>query len=169
MRALLISAVLSATLITAHAQQQEQKLLDRLLKPEMSLENSAQGKQFTAGGATIDKQARTKSFYVRDRRAEKQFVTGNFSTKRFRTSSSRYQQQEANVATQTKIQKVDTPYPAPGFRGVGAARESDKMVETSNYRETRPFLGRGKSQKALSQQDRPLTIDEVRELLNKNK
>jgi hypothetical protein len=72
---------LSATLITAHAQQQEQKLLDRLLKPEMSLENSAQGKQFTAGGATIDKQARTKSFYVRDRRAEKQFVTGNFSTK----------------------------------------------------------------------------------------
>ena len=79
-RALLVSAVLSATIITAHAQQQEQKLLDRLLKPEMSLENSAQGKQFTAGGATIGKQARTKSFYVRYRRAEKQFVTGDFST-----------------------------------------------------------------------------------------
>ena len=33
----------------------------------------------------------------------------------------------------------------------------------------RPFLGQGKSQKALSAQDRPLTIEQVRELLNKNK
>jgi hypothetical protein len=168
-RVLLISAVLATAVITARAQQQEQKLLDRLLKPNTALENSAQGKQFTAGGATIAKKARTKWFYVRNRRAEKQFVTGDFGTKPFRTSSSRYQRQEATVATQTTIPKIDTPYPAPGYRGIRAAPESDAAVETSDYRDTRPFLVRGKSQKALSQQDRPLTVDEVRELLNKNK
>ena len=33
----------------------------------------------------------------------------------------------------------------------------------------RPFLAEGKSQKWLHAQDHPLSIDEVRELLNKNK
>ena len=169
MRTLLLSAVFAATIGTARAQQQEQKLLDRLLKPDISLESNLQTKQFTTGGAALEKKARTKSFYVRDRRAEQQFVTGNFRTKTFGTNESRYQRQEANVASRTTIAKLDTPYPAPGYGGVRAARESDKAVEVSNYRDTRPFLVRGKSQKSLSAQDRPLTIDEVRELLNKNK
>jgi hypothetical protein len=42
-------------------------------------------------------------------------------------------------------------------------------MAASDYPGTRPFLAHGKSQKALSAQDRALTIDEVRELLNKNK
>ena len=169
MRALLFSAVLAATIVSARAQQQEQKLLDRLLKPDTSLESNLQKKQFTAGGATLEKKARTKSFFVRDRRAEKQFVTGNFRTKPFGTNESRYQRQEANIASRTAIAKLDTPYPAPGYGGVRVDRESDQAVEVSNYRDTRPFLVKGKSQKSLSAQDRPLTIDEVRELLNKNK
>jgi hypothetical protein len=168
-RALLFSAVFAATIITARAQQQEQKLLDRLLKPDMSLESNLQTKQFTAGGATIEKRARTKSFYVRDRRAEKRFVTGDFRTKQFGTRKSRYQQQEASVATRTAIAKLERPYPTPGYGGVRTAAEDDKELDVSPYADTRPFLGRGKSQKSLSAQDRPLTIDEVRELLNKNK
>ena len=168
-RTLLYLALVAAMTITARAQQQEQKLLDRLLKPDMSLESNLQQKQFTAGGATLDKKARTKSFYVRDRKAEKQFVTGNFTTKEFGTKRSRYEQQEANVTSRTTIAKLETRYPAPGYGGVRAARESDKTVEVSDYRDTRPFLVRGKSQKSLSAQDRPLTIDQVRELLNKNK
>jgi hypothetical protein len=58
-RTLLVSAVLAAMTRSAHAQQQEQKLLDRLLKPDMSLESNLQQKQFTTGGATLDKKART--------------------------------------------------------------------------------------------------------------
>lgn len=169
MRALLISAVVAATVITARAQQHEQKLLDRLLKPDMSLESNLQTKQFTTAGATLDKKARTKSFYVRDRSAEKQFVTGNFRAKEFGTAESRYQRQEADVRSRTTIAKLDASYPSHGYRGVRAARDSDKAAEVSEYRDTRPFLVRGKSQKSLSAQDRPLTIDQVRELLNKNK
>jgi hypothetical protein len=64
--------------------------------------------------------------------------------------------------------------PMKGFetkkaRGVSTNAYSAKKYATRDFAGNRPFLGQGKSQKALHAQDRPLTIDEVRELLNKNK
>ena len=38
-----------------------------------------------------------------------------------------------------------------------------------DYADNRPFLGEGTRQEILSQEDKPLTIDEVRELLNKSR
>ena len=46
---------------------------------------------------------------------------------------------------------------------------SGKKVASSEFTGSRPFLDKGKSQKAISQHDTPLTIEQVRELLNKNK
>ena len=143
--------------------------MERLLKPDMSLQNSVQEKQFVPRGSTTTKQARTKEFYVRERKPEKSFFTRLFGAKSFSTKNSRYESMQANTATRTRIAKADVPYATAAYRGVDAARESDKTVEVSEYSGTRSFLIEGKSQKALSQQDRPLTIDEVRELLNKNK
>ena len=143
--------------------------MDRLLKPDMSLQNSAQEKQFIPRGSTTPKQARTKEFYVRERKPEKSFFTRLFGTKSFSTKNSRYEKMQASTATRTRIAKADVPYATAAYRGVDAARESDQAAEVSEFSGTRPFLIQGKSQKALSQQDRPLTIDEVRELLNKNK
>ena len=54
-------------------------------------------------------------------------------------------------------------------RGVSTNAHSRKNTPLAISPVTGPFLGQGKSQKALHAQDRPLTIDEVRELLNKNK
>ena len=143
--------------------------MDRLLKPDMSLQNSVGEKQFVARGSTTTKQARTKEFYVRERKPEKSFFTRLFGTKNFNTKNARDQEMQASIATRTRIAKVDTPYTTAAYRDVETARESDKAVEVSEYGGTRPFLIQGKSQKALSQKDRPLSIDEVRELLNKNK
>ena len=143
--------------------------MDRLLKPDMSLQNSVGEKQFVARGSTTTKQARTKEFYVRERKPEKSFFTRLFGTKNFNTKNARYQEMQASIATRTRIAKVDTPYTTSAYRDVEAARESDRAVEGSEFSGTRPFLIQGKSQKALSQKDRPLTIDQVRELLNKNK
>ena len=143
--------------------------MDRLLKPDMALQNPQGEKQFLARGSTTTKQARTKEFYVPTGRFEKQFQTGAFRTKEFGTGASRYQDSEAKLRTRTEIAKTDVPYSTAAYRHVDAAREGSKTVEVSEVRGTRPFLIEGKSQKALSQKDRPLTIDEVRELLNKNK
>ena len=54
-------------------------------------------------------------------------------------------------------------------RGVRDAPQSDKKITNRTYAENRPFLDEGKSQKSLNQQNAPLTIEQVRELLNKNK
>ena len=170
-RAFLVFVALTGAAVgSARAQQQEQKLLDRLLKPDMALQNRSYDQKFVPPDATVDRKARTKTFYVADRRAEKQFVTGSFATDGFTTATSRYQHTEAGTPTRNSIADLNAPYSTASYRGVRAAHESDKAIETSEFAgATRPFLGRGKSQKSLSAQDTPLTIDQVRELLNKNK
>ena len=154
---------------SASAQEQERKLMDRLLKPDMALQNHQQEKQFVARGSTTTKQARTKDFYVPGRRFEKQFGTGAFRTKEFGTKASRDQGFQANLPSRTQILKTDVPYSTAAYRHADAAREQANTIDGSEFSGTRPFLIEGKSQKVLSQKDRPLTIDEVRELLNKNK
>lgn len=153
----------------AHAQEQERKLMDRLLNPDMSLQNPVQQKEFTVRGTTSTKQAPSKTFYVAERRPEKRFSAGAVRTKDFSTKASRYQEAQATLSTRTEIAKADVPYEAAAYRGTRSARDANKNAAVSEFDGTRPFLIQGKSQKALSQQDRPLTIDEVRELLNKNK
>jgi len=90
--------------------------------------------------------------------ADRQAPTSTFSSRSYTTKS----------ATEP------TAPPMKGFetkkaRGVSTNAYSAKKYATRDFAGNRPFLGQGKSQKALHAQDRPLTIDEVRELLNKNK
>jgi hypothetical protein len=153
----------------AQAQEQERKLIDRLLRPDTTLQNPIEQKQFTVRGTTRTKQAHTKSFYVPERRPEKSFFGRMFRTKSFGTKNSRYQDAQANLSTRTQIANTDVPYETAAYRDLAPARDATKTAEVTEFAGTRPFLIQGKSQKALSQQDRPLTIDQVRELLNKNK
>jgi hypothetical protein len=169
-RAILAASVFALAFVaSATAQEQERKLIDRILKPDMSLQNSVQEKQFVARGATATRQAPTKEFYVRERKPEKSFFTRVFGTKNFNARNSRYQNMQASLATRTRIAKADVPYSTAAYRDVEPAREAEKAVEVSEFSGSRPFLIQGKSQKALSQKDTPLTIEQVRELLNKNK
>jgi hypothetical protein len=157
--------------LPARAQVQERKLIDRILKPDLSLNNSMQAKQFTVRGNTETKQARTKWFFLRKRSPEKQFAdVRSYDAKPFAARDQRFSTAEANLRTRGRIPNVGTPYPVPGYTGVKSAPEREKAVDSFAFAESsRPFLVRGKSQKALSQQDTPMTIDQVRELLNKNK
>ena len=55
-----------------HAQDQEKKLLDRLLKPDMALQNDAQNKKFVGdGSASINKRAHVGRFYVHQKPSSK--------------------------------------------------------------------------------------------------
>jgi hypothetical protein len=155
----------------ARAQEQERKLIDRVLKPDMSLNNDMQTKQFTVRNNTETKQARTKWFFLRKRSSEKQFAgVRDYNAKPFTPRHARFATAEANLHTRGRIPNADVAYPVPGYAGVKPLRERDKAVESFAFAEgSRPFLVRGKSQTALSQQDPQLTIDQVRELLNKNK
>ena len=60
-------------------------------------------------------------------------------------------------------------YASQTARGVRDAPQSGKKVASRAYPGNRPFLNQGTNQKSLNRQNEPLTIEQVRELLNKNK
>jgi len=169
-RMFLASMTLVSFLAMASAQEQERKLVDRLLRPNLSLENSSQGKQFAAPNVSLEKHSSTKNFYTPEKPAVQSFPAERaFSSPQFAVRHFRTRDLTANISTRSQLAKIDTVYAAPAAQPIHAAPESDRIVSTASFPGNRPFLDQGKSQKALSARNRPLTIEQVRELLNKNK
>ena len=145
--------------------------MDRLLKPDMALQNDAQNKKFTGdASASINKRASVGSFYVHQQTRTKDFSgTRDFATSRFYSQNyhaGRSAYEVSSRQTMTNSQFVHANQTASGVRN---APQSGKKVTSRAYPGNRPFLDEGKSQKSLNQKNAPLTIDQVRELLNKNK
>ena len=160
--------LLLVVLSYVHAQDQESKLVDRLLRPDTTLRNDAQNKQFSADGASINKKATVGTFYVQKKSNSKSFAgTRDFSARQFNSQSFQGTRSASGISSQQAI--GNSPYPTRSARGPRDAPQSDKKVASRPYAENRPFLEQGKSQKSLNRQNAPLTIEQVRELLNKNK
>jgi hypothetical protein len=159
-----------AAFSTARAQDQERKLIDRLLNPDMSLANRAQQKSFTTDRKAIDKPANVGTFYVQQKPAPSTYAgTRQFASDQFHARPFASGQKAANTSSRSEIQNAATTPQTPSARGVRETRDARKVAASRNYAGDRPFLERGKSQKSLDRHNAPMTIDEVRELLNKNK
>ncbi len=169
MRLLLALLCLTIGATASRAQEQENKLVDRLLKPDMTLANPAQNKQFNGTGSTpVDKKFEAKSFY-----------SGNEKTTKTFTGEKEYSSKSFTSAKFTRAEKAANASGEPTYAGlkfatgssslVRTAADQSKTASTRDYAGNRPFQGEGTRQKILSQQDKPLTIDEIRELLNKSK
>ena len=168
-RTILASGLVLLTATIAWAQEQDQKLLDRILKPNAALQNNVETKQFVAGGEVLTKRVQTKPFWMPRRMWEKKYAgVKEVRTKEFGTATSRFASKEANTTPRNKLTNVDKPIATTAYvtRDTG---DIGKTVNTTDYAGVRPFLVRGKAQGALDAQNRSLTIEEVRELLNKNK
>ena len=169
-KSLAISVSLLTALSCLRAQDQERKLVDRLLRPDMTLQSSEQKKKFIADGTSINKKARVGTFYVEKKSKSKTFLgtrelsIQQFGSRPFHGSRSAFQSSSQQAVGNSRL-----AYPTQSARGPRNASQSDKKVASRAYAENRPFLEQGKSQKSLNQQNAPLTIDQVRELLNKNK
>ena len=163
---LLVLIVLSCV----HAQEQESKLVDRLLRPDTTLRNNAQNKKFIADGASINKKATVGTFYVQEKSNSKSFSgTRDFSARQFNSQSFHGTRSASGISSQQAVGDSRPAYATRTARDVRDAPQSDKKVASRSYAGNRPFLDQGKSQKALNRQNPPLTIEQVRELLNKNK
>jgi hypothetical protein len=159
---------------TSLGQEQEGKLIDRILKPNTSLANSAQNKKFTgARVAAIDKPVSLRPFYSPKKTAPKTFVDDRvFTPRQFAARHFRAGDSTANISPRAQLKNSDTMVATPAATaGTQVASESTTTTTTAvrEYAGTRPFLDKGKSQKSLSAQNKPLTIEQVRELLNKSK
>ena len=163
MRLALLAAIL-VFVASAHGQQQERRLVDRLLEPNTRLENSQQHKQFNGAGAVTAASVSTRSLYVPEKKLSNSFA----GTRQFATSSFRARQFGTREAYLPSPRPVRS-YPTNQAREISAAHGVTRNSETRQFAGNRPFLEQGKSQKALHAQDRPLSIDDIRELLNKNK
>lgn len=154
------------------AQNQERKLIDRLLKPNTALANPAQNKKFAnTRPASFDKPVSLRSFYSPNKTApktfpdEREFTLRQFATRHFRAGDS-----AANVSPRSQLKDSDTMIATPAaIAGTRVAPERTRTTPVRDYAGTRPFLDKGKSQKSLSAQKKELTIEQVRELLNKSK
>lgn len=155
----------------AWAQEQENKLMNRLLRPDMSLANSAQDKKFTGTGATsVEKKFVAREFYSGHEPTTRSFPdTRDFAARKF--EGKKYSRAEkAADAKATGLAYAKTKFQTRDSSLVRTSSAEGKVAKTREYAESnRPFLGQGTRQKILSQQDQPLTIEEVRELLNKGK
>ena len=164
MRLSLLVLAFLALATVSYAQEQERKLVDRLLSPNTKLANSDQNKKFTGGLEAPTRSAATKFFYISEKKLNKTFVADRSApTTSFRTR--KYSTQAAVVPTLAPTRSYQTKQ----ARDISPSAYSTKKYATRDFAGNRSFLGQGKSQKALQAQDRALTIDEVRELLNKNK
>ena len=161
--------LLLAALSSVRGQDQERKLVDRLLKPDMSLQNEAQNKKFMADGASTNKRANVGTFYVQKRSTSKSFLAiGQFLARPF-TSHSYHSKRSVFEVSSEQPMGNSVAYASQTPRGVRDFPQSDKKIASRAYSENRPFLDGGKDQKSLNRQNAPLTIEQVRELLNKNK
>ena len=164
MRAILFAFAFLAFATASYGQEQERKLVDRLLNPDTKLSNADQNKTFNGGREAPTRSASTKTFYVSEKKLTKSFLadreapTSTFATRSYVTKS-------ATVPASPPMKGFETKK----GRNVSTNKYPTKNYATRDFAGNRPFLEQGKSQKALHAQDRPLTIDEVRELLNKNK
>jgi hypothetical protein len=156
------------------AQDQERKLIDRVLMPNTTLVNSAQNKTFgNTRTASFDKPVSLRSYYspreteAKSFQNDKVFTPRQFAARHFRAGDS-----NANVSSRSHLKNSDTMIAAPAATaGARVAPESTTTSPSSSreYSGSRPFLDQGKSQKSLAAQNKPLTIEQVRELLNRSK
>jgi hypothetical protein len=157
---------------SAFGQQQERGLMDRLLKADTSLANPAQNKKFTDRRvAAFDKTATTGSFYSPQKPVAKAFPEErNFTPRQFAARHFRAGDSAAYISSRSQLRKNDTVIATTAATaGTRVAPESNETTSVREYAGSRPFLDKGKSQKSLQTQNKPLTIEQVRELLNKSK
>ena len=146
-------------------------MVDRLLKPDMTLQNDAQNKKFGGdGSASINKRANFGTFFIHKKPASKNYSgTKDFSTTQFYSQTYRGGRHAYEVSSQQTFANSKASYASQTARGVRDAPQSGKKVASSPYAGNRPFLDQGTNQKSLNRKNEPLTIEQVRELLNKNK
>jgi hypothetical protein len=164
------SLLLLAAFSFARAQDQESKLVDRLLRPDMTLQNTAQKQTFiAAAGASINKQATVGTFYVEKKSNSKGFSgTRGFSAQQFNSQSFPGTRSASGISSQQAIGNSRPAYATRTARGTRDAPQSDKKVASRSYAGNRPVLDPGQSQQARHRQNAPHTIEQVREMLNNN-
>ena len=154
---------------TLCAQDQDRTLIDRLLRPNLHLQNREQGKVFRADSKVVASPVTAKAFGSGPVMKQNAFSDVRVAeTKEYRSPSN-----PANVSHRGFVQipevRARAQLASPSARELRSAYDANLEVSSRRFVDERVFRGEGKSQKSLNRQNPSLTIEQVRELLNKNK
>jgi hypothetical protein len=167
-RGLVILGLIACVVSPARAQDQERSLVDRLLKPNTTLQDSAQNKQFRAGGGSIEKRATVVAFNFENKTKPRKFADTRDVRSRDFNAHTFWDGKRKNNASDKRMDS-ESYAGASSVHPVREVYDQDRSARSREFADQRPFLDRGKSQKSLTRQNPPMTIEQVRELLNKNK
>lgn len=157
------------------AQQQERKLLDRIHRPDAQLTNPMQEKAFVGGGGLkIQDAASGRAAFAGVKSAPLKEFAGTRSflgVKNPWFGSRVFETKDASLSALGGLAKLDAAYPVRD----AATREFSMSKKSAGLDGAdvpiRPFLIRGEAQGALEQISdkvkKEMTIDDIRELLNK--
>ncbi len=178
-RPLLVFVLLASS---AFAQEQERKLADRISKPNMNMTfDTRQGgtgsKSFNSGKVATKGFGFSQSFRTKDFNA-KQFRSKEFATSGAWMGDMRFESKQANTSGKYQIPNIGKEA-GNKTAGVKEAHDANKAMEVRAYAKgDRPYLGReaDKMKKHLDQAPagwqgndlKVLSIDDIREMLNKN-
>jgi hypothetical protein len=154
---------------TGWAQKQERSLVDRLLRPDMELKNSNQGKKFITSSVPIERRRTVGTFYLQPKPAEKPFAGTPAVTTSGHLYRSFYDGSHTGVPNQIRNANTSSALQTSSVRDIHDTSDARKVVAGRDFADQHQFREQGKSQRSLDRQNLPLTIDQVRELLNKNK
>ena len=168
-----VTCYLMTGVSAARAQQQESGFLDRLDHPDRTLHYSPSDKTFTAPSNVTGKPVPIRTFafghaanvgagngvfQTRSFNGDGKFHTQDYTTRNATASGKGFAQTDKGYATKSMDVKED--------------RAAGKTMPIHDYvNSEKPYLIRGKRQDEIDEltKEKNLTIDQVRELLNKNK
>ncbi len=168
---LLMAACLGLAALPAGAQQQERTLLDRIDKRDENLTVSYQDKAFLTGKKAVSKgEARVSQFHFSDRVNTKTYNAKAYNAGQHWQGDFKFATDKASTTSARVIPNASKNYATEDV-AVREAAQAEKTYRSRDYG-TREYQGRGSVQGALDAENapkEPLTVDQVRELLNKNK
>ncbi|MFZ4775616.1 MAG: hypothetical protein ACOYM3_09650 [Terrimicrobiaceae bacterium] len=175
MKPIFILFLLIAFAAAGRAQTQERKLVDRVMKPDMSLGNPLQNKSYSGGTSLGEKTATTadSSYWgVKDARIKEYPLTRSFmGIKNPWFGNKVMDTKSADLWSKYAIKNADREVSVKKAEAVGYYDATKSAYFGSPVVPTRVFIPRADSQGAVSQItekiNNKMTIDEVRELLNK--
>lgn len=157
--------------VPAMAQQQEQSMMDRIMNPRADKENPMGSKQFNSAPFAASEYRGGKSYTGLKSVSAKQFGTRTFLGIRNPWFGKKVY--ETNAAKELSRYVLSDKAFASRAVEPKASRDAKKRAAgIDGSVDVRDFLARGKSQGALNQANPAgpaLSLDEVRELLNRNR
>jgi len=155
------------------AQEQEQRMMERLLNPKADQANPMGDKAFSATAFSTRKFEAGEAFRGVKAARTKEYTTRKFLGVRNPWFGKKVYETEA-ARELTKYVLSDKEFASRAVESKAAPEEGREAIQFDRETiDTRQFLGRGKSQASLnqtySQGGAPLSLDDVRELLNRNR